>query len=188
MKLPDNRLDIVVPVLISKVRLKKCAEVYPQEFAGRDVNAQDKEGRSTIQLYPITARSPFPARNATEVIAYYLCREFGYDHPGYEAKRTQDQRDRIFLLLKGDAGWDEERSAVGAIVFRWRKYSDAPEQLVLAWVWIHPFLRQAGIFTTYWNLFRELYGNFSIEPPYSQAMHSFLAKIKALPSEEEAKG
>lgn len=33
-------------------------------------------------------------------------------------------------------GWRQgRRRRVGAIVFRWRKYSHSPEQLVLAWTW-----------------------------------------------------
>jgi hypothetical protein len=184
MEPPHNKLNIVVPVLSEQVRLRRCAEVYPQEFTGRDVSARMKRGRYTVELYPITPSAPVRARDATEVIAYYFRREFGYDSPGYQADETQNRRDRIFLLVEGEA-WDEERYAVGAIVFRWRTYSNAPEQLVLAWTWIHPFLRQAGIFTTYWNIFRELYGNFRIEPPYSKAMRSFLVKMNALSLERE---
>jgi hypothetical protein len=188
LKPPDNQLNIVVPVLSETVLLKSCAEVYPHEFTGRDVSAPDKKGRYTVELYPITPSAPLRARDATEVIAYYFRREFGYDFPGYGADETQDNRDRIFLLVEGEEYWNEERYAVGAIVFRWRKYSNAPERLVLAWTWIHPFLRQTGIFTTYWNIFRELYGDFYVEPPYSPAMRSFLAKMNAsLASKEEEK-
>ncbi len=54
-------------------------------------------------------------------------------------------RDRVFLLTQ-ENDWDTEY-AVGAVVFRWRKYTNAPEQLVFSWVWIHPFLRRRGILT-----------------------------------------
>lgn len=180
MEIPDNRLDIVVPVLSKSLHLKRCAEVYPGEFTGRVISTSAKGHRHTITMYPITPSTPLRARKATEIIAYYFKREFNYDAPGYHPDEDQDRKDRIFLLLEGDYH-DETYNAVGAIVFRWRKYSNAPEQRVLDWVWIHPFLRQTGIFTTYWTIFRELYGDFHVESPYSKAMHSFLVKMNALP-------
>jgi hypothetical protein len=105
-------------------------------------------------------------------------RELEYDLAGYDVNESQDKRDRIFLLVSGEP-WEQERYAVGAIVFRWMEYSNAPHQLVLAWIWIHPFLRQKGIFTTYWNIFRELHGDFYVEKPYSRGMKAFLAKMGA---------
>lgn len=185
IELPDNKLNIVVPTLSRNIGLKRCAEVYPEEFTGKSVGiwpvrTQWKGPRYTVTLYPITPRTPIRARMATEVIAYYFKREFGYDFVGYKADEDQDKKDRIFLLLEGDYR-DEEYNAVGAIVFRWRKYSDAPEQRVLDWTWIHPFLRGTGIFTDYWNIFRDIYGDFRVEPPHSKAMHAFLVKMNALP-------
>src|SRR5947209_15104684 len=90
-QIPENRLNIIVPVLGERVRLKRCAEVYPQEFTGRTVCA--RAGEYTIELYPITRTSPLAIRNATEVIAYYFKREFDHDFPGYEAQDTQDTRE-----------------------------------------------------------------------------------------------
>lgn len=177
---PDNRFDIKTPILRSSVRLKTCAEVYPSEFKGRNVTTRDKKEKySPIYIYPITPGTSFRARDALEVIAHYFRREFGYDGPGYEAEARQDRQDRIFLVVEGES-WAPERYAVGAIVFRWFRYSDAPEQLVLHWTWLHPFLRRAGIFTTYWNIFREVYGDFHVDYPHSKAMDSFLTKMQEI--------
>lgn len=172
-KLPDNELDIITPILGSRLRLDRYYQEYPELYG---INTAELKRKKEIDLYAITKRTPLAAREAVEILAYYFRREFQYDFPPYEAREGGDCRDRIFLLTQDD-GW-ETKYAIGAIGFRWRKDRLAPEQLALVWVWIHPFLRRQGIFTACWNIFRKLYGDFSVESPLSPAMKSFLEKMK----------
>ena len=174
-KLPSNRLDIITPILSYELHLSKYAEAYPELV---EIGKSEPAGRQKLHLYLITKKTPLLARKATEIIAYYFRREFGYDVPPYTAHEDGDGRDRIFLLTQ-EKDWESEY-AVGAIVFRWRSYRNAPEQLVLSWVWIHPFLRRQGILTAYWDIFRKHYGDFHVEPPLSKAMESFLKKVHSL--------
>jgi hypothetical protein len=183
---PHNRLDIVVPAIKEAELVKWCPEIYPSEFRRGDTHIKGKKGYE-FDLYPVTRSANVRVRSATEVIAYYFKREMGYDLPGYEAEGQQHFKDRIFLLLEGESWTGGERYGVGAIAFRWRKYGDGREQRNLSWVWIHPFLRRSGIFTTYWNLFRKIYGGFRAETPYSDAMYSFLVKMNALPPEYQGR-
>lgn len=174
-KLPLNKLDIITPVLSYQLHLDRYAEAY-RELIG--IEKSEFEGKQNTHLYPITAKTPFPARQATEIIGGYFNREWGSGGPPYQAHEHEDERDRIFVLTRKKDG--ETEYAIGAIIFRWRNYSDAPGELVLNWVWIHPFLRRQGILTAYWGLFRRLYGNFFVEPPLSPAMESFLKKVREL--------
>ena len=170
-KLPDNRLDIITPVLDRALDLNKPVQGMRELL---EIRNHEQESRQETKLYLIMKKTPLPARKAAEIIAYYFRREFHYDGPAYVANDNGDVRDRLFLFIQ-EEDW-ETHSVVGAIGFRWEKYTDAPEQLVLSWVWIHPFLRRQGILTTYWDLFKKLYGDFRVQPPRSPAMEAFLEK------------
>ncbi len=173
-EVPDNRLDIIVPVFKENVRLSKKHYAYPELTK---VDRSEWKEKDEITLYPVSSDHRIIVRNAVEVIAYYFRREFDYDFPGYEAYGDNNRRDRIFVLTQGSY----ERVVVGVIVFRWREYTNAPHQLVLSWLWIHPFLRRKGILTSYWPIFRKLYGKFRIEQPLSKAMRAFLQKMGGPP-------
>ncbi len=176
-RLPSNKLDIITPVLSYELHLSRYAETYPELVE----IGKNKPGET--HLYPITKRTPLLARKATEIIGYYFRREFGYDFPPYNAHEDGDVRDRVFLLTQ-EEDWETEY-AVGAIVFRWRKYTNASEQLVLSWVWIHPFLRRQGILTAYLGTFRKHYGDFQVDSPHSKAMKAFLEKMRTLPTDPD---
>lgn len=180
IKLPPNKLDIITPVLSYELHLSRYAETYPELV---EIGKNKPGSRHETHLYPITKNTPLLARKATEVIGYYFRREFRYDFPPYQAHEDGDVRDRVFLLTQQE-DWETEY-AVGAIVFRWRKYSNAPEQLVLSWVWIHPFLRRQGILAAYWGIFRKHYGDFHVESPLSKAMKAFLEKMRTFPPDPE---
>ena len=139
--------------------------------------------RLKTTLYPITQKTPLLAREATAIIGYYFRREFRYDFPPYEAHDHGDARGCIFLITQQEG---DTLDAVGAIGFRWREYTNAPEQLVLAWVWIHPFFRRQGILTAHWDMLKRLYGNFKVEPPLSKAMDAFLKRELARSQDDEA--
>ncbi len=148
-KLPDDHLDIVTPVLDAKVNLTKPAHGYPELAQGM---YSKQVGRLEIEMYPITGKSPLAARRAVEILGSYFRREFGYDFPPYEAEAPLHTKDRLFLFTDDD--W-YEKHALGAIGFSWREYSNAPVQLVLSWVWLHPFLRSKGILSAFWELFHQ---------------------------------
>ena len=174
---PDNRLDIIVPILNEKVQLHNDAARYPE--VAELVTGNRVSG---VQIYLVTPTSPRAVRNAAEIIGHYFRREFGYDFPPYLVSDEPNPRDRLFLLVEGD--WIE-RTVIGAIGFTWRRYQGKPApQRVLSWVWLHPFRRRKGILTAYWDLFRRVYGDFFVEPPYSKAMETFLKSKGAYPEEE----
>ena len=169
-KLPENRLDIITPILSAELRLKRHVDEYPEMSEAMN---RTRGERQKTTLYPITPKTPLPAREATEIIGYYFKREFWYDFAPYNAREHQNSRDRIFIITQQEGN---TLDVVGAIVFRWMEYTDAPEQLILSWVWIHPFLRRQGILSAHWDMLRRLYGNFEVDTPLSKAMETFLTR------------
>ena len=170
LKRPLNRLDIVCPTFKAELNLADCPEL---------LDATAKLRGTEYRIWPIDRSSSLNARKATELIAVYFRREFEYDFIQYEAMEPVDPREQVFLITtKNWEFFNDGHSAVGAVVFRWREYTDAPHQLVLAWIWIHPFLRRQGILSTYWPVFKKLYGDFHVEAPLSEAMIQFLKKQK----------
>ncbi len=51
----------------------------------------------------------------------------------------------------------------------------------MQWIWFHPYFRRQGLLTEAWPKFKEEFGNFCCEPPLSDAMETFLSKIKNNP-------
>jgi hypothetical protein len=143
-----------------------------------EIQEKARQAIRGVRMDIITPRSMKGARKATETIACYFRREFGYDFVQYSSEEQTDTRDRVILLTQNRY---ETKSAIGVICFRWRKYSNAPEGLALAWLWIHPYLRNRGILSAYWPIFREAYGAFHVEPPLSSAMKGLLRKMGECP-------
>ncbi len=165
----DETLDIIVPRIYckspsGKLTMEQLCELYPRDF---------HLGRSQYELNLITGDSPKTAREATETLAYYFRREFGYDFVQYSAQEDADPRDRVFLWTVNRYSY---HAGIGAACFRWREYDNAAPRLSLAWVWIHPYLRRHGILTGHWDYFRALYGDFLVEPPLSHPMKAFINK------------
>jgi hypothetical protein len=122
----------------------------------------------------VGAKSRRSTRAAVETLAYYFRREFGYDFVQYSADpRGEDARDRAFL-------WSSEHyypaQAIGAACFRWRKWSDAPEGLALAWIWFHPYERVRGHLTKAWPALIKWAPGFIVETSLSPGMEAFLEK------------
>jgi hypothetical protein len=170
-RLPDERLDIITPMLPSQHLPLKQAETSPDLQQLRQ-QAQNNIPSTTLSL--ITPKTSLAARKATEILGYYFKREFRSDFPPYQAQEDTNDRDRIFLLTQSQ-DW-ETYAAIGAIGFRWRTSTHAPAGLALAWIWLHPFRRRQGILSSYWNAFRTAYGTFPVEAPVSKAMRAFLAQ------------
>lgn len=71
---------------------------------------------------------------------------------------------------------DEDRQIVGAAAFRWRVFKDAPAVWALQWIWFWPSYRRQGFLARHWQQLRQMYGDFYIEPPVSEAMKAFVTK------------
>jgi hypothetical protein len=171
---PDEVLDIRSPKIYCRSITKFSFGKYPERDKEAtyldDIASQQS---SEYHIDRIDQNSIKTARLAVEVIAKYFCREGKFDFSQYDANEISDRRDRVYLLtLNRSTHW----LGVGAVCFRWRKRTNAPHGLALAWVWINPFLRRKGILSTYWVGLRNLHGDFSIEPELSKAMTEFLAK------------
>lgn len=137
----------------------------------------------------VTCQSPLKIRKVVYQIARMFRREFGYDvvmygHDGHE----DDDRHRAFLwtdLIWDDRKGDRREMAVGACCFRWRPATMWAEPVptwasagvwAMQWVWFHPYYRRRGWLSAAVSGFRNEFGDFHIEPPYSAAMWFFLAK------------
>lgn len=62
----------------------------------------------------------------------------------------------------------------GACAFSNERPGPGGIEWTLAWVWIAPKYRRHGLLTAHWPGLVELYGNFFIEPPLSEAMQGFV--------------
>ena len=188
MKIPYS-LDIITPMFrmngyyfndpnypeLNKIKdadLKK--EIYSMNELGNFNNTF---------LLPVSKKTPIKAREALELIAIYFRREEGYDfvlYSRYEHRGLEehDPRDRFFLFVKKDGWGPEKYIALGGVVFRWRKFTNGnPKgELALQWVWLHPFIRNCGFFSKYWEIFKSMYGDFYVEPPLSKAMSHLVDK------------
>lgn len=45
----------------------------------------------------------------------------------------------------------------------------------MQWVWIHPYYRREGLLSAAWPMFKERFGCFLVERPFSAAMLGFFA-------------
>lgn len=121
-------------------------------------------------LREVRIDSPARLRRAVYTLARYGSRECGWGGPpyGFEGRET-DPRATAFL-------WEHFGILGGACCFRWRRYTDAPPEWALQWVWLHPYWRGCGLLAEAWPYFRERFGAFVVEGPISSGMRAFLAK------------
>lgn len=97
-------------------------------------------------------------------------REFHYDFVQWSAQGNVNP-DAHGFLFAGENG-----EIVGACAFRNRTKEKDVSRWGLQWIWICPDERRKGHLEKRWSMFRELFGNFHVEPPVSDAMKSFLKK------------
>lgn len=124
--------------------------------------------------------SPLSPRRAVWQAARMFRREFGYDVAQYGHEgREDDPNSRAFLWPDHSIPRSDRQPfstyAVGACCFRYREW---PEYTgwALQWAWFHPYYRRRGKMSRSWPRFREMFGEFEIEPPYSAGMWAFVAK------------
>jgi len=119
-----------------------------------------------LDIYQVTPRSAATYRQAVEKLAYYFRREFHYDDVQYNA--TSPRCD-AYLFRDRDRF---PQPVVGACCFYPKGKGWA-----LSWIWFHPYSRNRGYLSTYWEYFQKRYGNFWCERPHSAAMKNFLKKM-----------
>lgn len=130
--------------------------------------------------FRITNKSLKQHRMAVYKIARFFRKEFGYDFVQYHYEEKDDETKSVaFLWVHPEAVFsvqDFRVPCIGATCFRWRKWEEF-EGWAMQWIWMHPFYRRKGLLTKAWPKFRKEFGEFKVEPPLSDAMRAFLAKI-----------
>lgn len=129
-------------------------------------------GEKLGEVNRIKGSDSFECREAMFDIARYFRREFNFDAIQY-ANLYDKEDDNESYAYAFTLEFKEGKSLViGTICFRKREWGGYG----LQWVWLHPYVRNKGLLTQHWKLFREKFGNFYVEPPYSEAMKQFLKK------------
>lgn len=129
----------------------------------------------------VTPQSPLWMHKAVYQRAVYFRREFHYDFvqwAGSEREKNHHPQARGHLFSSKEGG--AEGTIIGACGFwhdddGWR----------LQWVWLCPPARRTGALSHRWPGFLELYGDFWVEQPLSDAMRQFLV-IHGTPAQRAA--
>jgi hypothetical protein len=116
----------------------------------------------------VTQDSPLWMHREMYERAFLFKREFGYDFTQWEnpSKRSEREPGAIGFLFASESGRID-----GACAFR-----QDPEQWCMDFVWIRPAMRRQGLLAARWPQFLEMFGDFWIEHPLSDAMKVFVAK------------
>jgi hypothetical protein len=97
-------------------------------------------------------------------------KEFRYDFVQWQSPKGDSDPDVQGFLFSNSGG-----AIVGACSFR-KRSMDGKKRWALDWVWICPKERRQGHLANRWGFFRERFGDFTVEPPVSEAMMGFLNK------------
>ncbi len=118
-------------------------------------------------------------KEAIECFGLYWCRELDYSPP----YRTEDHYENCEGFLFRNP---HDLNVVGGGCFSKNQtvMKDKTQKLVwwLDWVWIHPFFRHKGYLSRAWPTFKNVYGNFIVQRPYSKPMECFLKKVGHIPT------
>lgn len=133
-------------------------------------------------LIEIFQNSPKQSKKALELLARNFNRESEYDLDQYSATEVHDPR-RLgaFLWVERCLNNDYvDNRAIGGICFRYRDdYVEERKEFngwALQWVYVHPNHRRNGLLSDAWDYFKDRYGGFIVEDPFSTQMSFFLAK------------
>lgn len=133
-------------------------------------------------LYEIFSASPKAAKSALEQTARNFKNELGYDFIQYsESEKHNSERLGAYIFVEECTNNDfVDNRVIGGICFRFRDdYSEKWKELngwALQWVYFHPNKRRRGTLSRCWSYFRQKYGDFTVEDPFSTSMYFFLAK------------
>jgi len=138
---------------------------------------------STSGVMIVEKNSKLVYRQNLESFALYFKKEFKYDFIQYEANEHLYEDNKYNGFLFSEQAWDRLEEGkpmpyrlVGGGCFRPRESTNREPLWILDWIWLHPFFRHRGHLSTHWQYFRQQYGEFIIEQPYSADMEKFLAK------------
>ena len=120
----------------------------------------------------VTSRSPAWKQDGLDARARLFRQETHYSFVGWGAAYEKDHNAQGILMTRPDG------AIIGAVVFRWREYSDAPAAWALQWVWVCPTARRSGVLRTRWPAFRVEFGDFVVEGPLSRDMQAFLHAVE----------
>ncbi len=126
----------------------------------------------------VTNDSPRKLQQAAFKIAEYAKREIGFDFVPFS---VDDDEQFVAYLFTDHGDYAAKLRAVavfGACCFRYRKYTNAPAAWALQWVWLHPYFRNKKHLSEAWRQFKDRFGVFYVEPPFSPAMKHFLQQRK----------
>lgn len=101
--------------------------------------------------------------------AFAFKRELDYMFSQWAERPEQDPEPVGFLFI------DADNRVVGSAAFRPQSGEEC-RPWRLAWIWLAPGFRRQGHLERHWDLFRQRFGEFDIEPPLSEAMKGFLRK------------
>jgi hypothetical protein len=101
----------------------------------------------------------------------YFRKEYRYDFDQDHSAIEEDPTSHGFLWLNEEEG--QGKQVVGGCCFRQKKVRDE-DVWFLVWAWFHPYERRKGQLKAAWSYFKETFGDFYVEPPYSKDMRSFL--------------
>lgn len=168
--------------MISETLLDSSFQTCGEKESIRGVSAKN------CDVAVVTRDSPLLMRQAVEHFAFCFRRELDFDIVQFAAKEEErtEHGYRAYLFLNRMCLDDGGRVAViGACCFRWRRYSDVPQQYAMQWMWLHPFERRKGRLGKAWPYFEQRFGRVIPESPFSPAMSEFLKKRKAWPYDKE---
>lgn len=152
---------------------KALARKYEFEFEARDYKCG---------IIEVTRQSPIRHRRYVEKMARYFRVEFDFDHVQFCAREYEALEEDPYSAWPFVAESGNElppgTAIFGACCFRRRDYSYHPSPWALQWIWLHPYFRNHDCLSQVWPMFRDKFGNFFVEGPYSKAMAAFLKKIK----------
>jgi hypothetical protein len=124
--------------------------------------------RIATDRYPqmVTEDSPLWMHREMYQRAYLFKREFHYDFTQWRnpSKRADREPGAVGFLFT-----DEHGRIDGACAFR-----KDPDQWCLDFVWIRPAMRRQGLLAARWPQFVEMFGDFWLERPLSDAMKLFV--------------
>ncbi len=137
----------------------------------------------------VTTKSPARLRRAVFEIARLFRIEFSYDFTQYEWRQGHEEENHVAFLWTNPRSrrHDGKVECIGASCFRFRRYTDAPPEYVLQWIWFHPYCRNLGLLSAAWPGMKQEFGDgFLAETPLSNAMINFLVKHEHYKNAEPA--
>lgn len=111
--------------------------------------------------------TPKSIKNECSKLALYFKRMFGYDFFGYDGWGSNDKHIIYYWYIK-QMGYI---NIIGFCIFE-----NTNSGWGLAATWLHPYYQNHGVLSYYWQKFKNIFGDFWVQPPFSKTMTQFLKK------------